>query len=142
MKRVTRMMSILVVLLLMLSLFSACSLGKSHDLTFDNQLSTEMHQICISSTDSSTWGDAVNSSKIAAGRSFSFDFSDFDGSSGSLYDIGTIDENSDNYDVYEVTLTEGDTIALSGSADSATFTVTHADGTSDSYDAITYNTGD
>lgn len=53
-----------------------------------------------------------------------------------MADIGAIDENSINYDIYDIVLIDGDLIVLSGDANEARFTITHSDGTESTYLAI------
>lgn len=138
MKKLTAVFCI-VIAALMLSL-SACGAPKTYELNFKNELSSTLHQLFISPSDSEVWGDdeLIGSRVLRSGGTVKFDFEKFGGQDGGIYDIGTIDENGMNYDCYEVELHIGDSIALSGSSEAATFTVTHQDGTTTPYQADVY----
>ena len=137
MKTTCRVFALLLTLVLALCLMTACGEGSTSELSFENKLSTTIDNIYISDVNSDSWGDPVNLAKVNSGHSIQFDFSKFNGQPGT-YDIGAIDENAMNYDIYEVPLAIGDQISVSGNSSSATYTMTHADGTSDQYDAYIY----
>ena len=129
-----RLGCMLLALLLILSL-TAC--GKESELSFTNSLSTTIENVYINSIDQDTWGDAITYAKISSGNTIHFDFEKI-GDGPGIYDIGVIDSNAMNYDTYDVELAIGDNIALSGTSSAAVCTVTHADGTTDTYEAIVY----
>lgn len=108
------------------------------ELVFENLLDAEITGLFISSIESDEWGEPVsNSVKSKAGETIPF--SAFRGIEGELYDIGTIDEKGVNYDGYDIMLLDGDRIVLSGSAESAVFTVYRQDGTSETVAADVYS---
>ena len=87
------------------------------------------------------WGDAVTDGIIKKGRTVTIDFGRVVNGEGT-YDIGAIDENYMNYDLYNVDIHLRDTIVLEGSAESATFTINHEDGSSEIYEAYVYQSGE
>lgn len=124
------------VILLFTAAFSLCACDSSpKELQFKNELDTTVN-VYFSSAADDEWSDKPTRIGVRSGAQFGLDFSDFDGSSGKKTDIGAIDENSVNFDVYEVVLNEGDLIVLSGSESDAVFTITHSDGTSSTYAAM------
>lgn len=128
--------AILLAVLLMVGL-CACGESNAEDIAFKNDLDSELHGVHITDSSESEWGDPLNYAKLSAGSTIYIDFAKFAGESG-LYDIGLIDGNSVNYDVYEVTLNIGDKVTISGNADGATLIVKSADGSEKSYDVIIY----
>ena len=133
-----RFLCILISALLFAGLI-ACGDTTPPDLTFTNGLSTVVHNVYVSPAEQEDWNDPVSISKISSGSTIEFDFSKIEEGAGpGIYDLGAIDENAMNYDAYEVPLAVGDKIDLSGSSDSAVYTITHADGATDSYDAYIY----
>ena len=128
--------------LLLLSM-AACGETTPPDLNFTNNLGTVVHNFYVSPSDQEEWNDPVSIGKISGGSSIHFDFSDIaEGAAPGVYDIGAIDENAMNYDAYEVPLTTGDQIDLTGDSDAATYTITHSDGSADTYEAYVYSGGE
>ena len=116
---------------------AACRGSGKSELSFKNDVQAALHQVFISPSDSLEWEEdsQVNLARISPGSTINFNFDRFKGHAGGTYDIGTYDVNRINYDCYEVVLKEGDSIVLSGNENAAVFTVTHADGTVDTYAA-------
>ena len=126
--------------LALIALLTACG-GDSEtaELSFTNNLGTEVHNIYLSPCDADNWSDPASLSKVKSGRTVAFDFTAAGKDAGpGCYDFGVIDEDAVNYDLYAVDLTVGDKISLSGDKNAATFTVTHADGTADTFEALIY----
>lgn len=104
---------------------------------FTNNLDSEVHNFYISPTDLDTWGDPMTDGIIKKGRTVTIDFDKVVNGEGT-YDIGAIDENYMNYDLYGVDIHLRDTIILEGTAEGATYTIEHEDGSSNTYDAEVY----
>lgn len=128
------------VLLAVSLLLALCACGASHELSFANNLDTTIHNVYINPSDEADWADSISSSKISSGSSFEFDFEAI-GEGPGIYDIGVIDENAMNFDAYEVPLAVGDTITVDGTAEGASYIITHKDGSSTTYDAYIYANG-
>lgn len=134
-----RIFALALACLTLAALLSACGETKEPDLRFTNNLDTEIHNVYLSPAEAEDWNDPVSVDKLGSGHTMSIDFSKAgEGAGPGLYDFGVIDENAMNYDLYEVTLAVGDKIEISGNADGATYTVTHADGTQETFDAWIY----
>lgn len=137
-----RTVCVLLTVLIAASL-SACGGGggkkdsNANELYFTNNLNSEVHNFYISPTDTDEWGDPMTDGIIKKGRTANIDFSKVVNGEGT-YDIGCIDENYMNYDLYGVDIHLRDTIIIEGSEESATFTIEHADGTTSSYEAYIY----
>lgn len=128
----------LIALLLAVLLFaSLCACGSGESVTFKNDLSSSIHGVYISPTTDEEWTDRLNYAIIRAGGSITIDFEKFAGDTP-YYDVGVVDENNMNYDVYEVPLAIGDTLALSAENDVAVLTVTSTDGSVKTYDGYAY----
>ncbi len=122
---------------LLLAALTACESKPSNDVTFKNSLSSAIHSVYISPSTDEDWTDPLNYAVLSKGSSITIDFSKFAGNSP-IYDIGVVDENAMNYDVYEIPLAIGDTLILSGDANGATLTVRGTDGKEASYEAYIY----
>ncbi|MBR5949786.1 MAG: hypothetical protein IKZ82_14260 [Clostridia bacterium] len=105
------------------------------ELQFKNELKTTVN-IYFSNALDDDWSDKPTRTGIRGGAQVGLNFSDFDGASGKKTDIGAIDENSVNYDIYDVVLIRGDLIVLTGDENGARFVITHSDGTSSIFSAI------
>ena len=135
-----RKLCILLVLLTLFFALTSCGETKDPDLNFTNHLTTVVHNFYVSPVGDDDWSDPVSLAKISSGSTISFDFTKIAENAGpGVYDLGAIDENAMNYDAYDVPLAVGDQIDLAGDADSAEFTVTHADGQADHYEAFIYS---
>ena len=129
----------LAILLAVLLLVGLCACGAdTPDITFKNDLKSVLHGVHISPESAEEWGDALNYAKLSVGSSIHIDFEKFAGESGVVYDIGLIDENSVNYDIYGVELAIDDELTISGDSESATLIVKSADGSTKSYDVLIY----
>ena len=132
------MKKLLIFLLSALMLLSLCACGgDSDDVAFRNDLKVKIDSIYISPSEEETWSDPLNYAKLSPGSKIYISFSKLENGAGT-YDIGAVDENNMNYDVYEVELKEKDVIALSASGDQAVVTVTSADGASKTYYGYIY----
>ena len=120
-------------LLLVCSLFAtgcSFSLLGGADLTFKNGTGNVIHSVYVSPVTSSTWGSPVNTDKIRIGGSLKIDFDDLTGNGPGSYDVAAVDEYGLNYDVYGVTLAQGDKMELGPASNGvATLTVTGKNGT-------------
>ena len=105
-------------ILALLLLASLCACGPSESVTFKNDLPTTVHSIYISPTTDEEWADPLNYALLKSGSSISISFQKFAGDTA-YYDIGVVDENAMNYDVYDVPLAIGDTLAISAENDVA-----------------------
>ncbi len=134
-----RVLSLIVSVLLLAALLAGCG-SSSSDLSVKNSLDSVIHNVYVSPSDTDTWGDPVSFAKLSRGSTIQVDFSSIGKDAGpGIYDIGVIDENAMNFDVYEVELAAGDAIEITGNADGAVYTITHADGSADRYDAFIYS---
>ena len=138
---VRRTVCALLMVLLAASLTACGGGGKKNSnanaLYFTNNLNSEVHNFYVSPTDTDAWGDPLTDGIIKKGRTATIDFNKVVNGEGT-YDIGAIDENYMNYDLYGVDIHLRDTIILEGSAEGATFTIEHDDGTTSTYDAYIY----
>ena len=107
------------ILMAAVMLLSLCACGSggedAEDVVFQNDLDVVIHSIYISSSTEDEWGDPA------------------------YYDVGVVDENNVNYDVYEVSLAIGDTLARSESDGTPVLTVTGTDGKTATYDVYAYD---
>lgn len=136
-----RMLAAFTALILLLSAFPIGCETAPKELHFKNELETAVN-IYFSSASEDDWSEKPTRIGVRSGDRVGLSFSDFDGVSGKMADIGAIDENSINYDIYDIVLIDGDLIVLSGDANEARFTITHSDGTMSTYLAIIKPTGD
>ena len=120
-------------------LAAACGEESTADLSFTNSIDTSVHNLYISDSTADDWGDPVTFARVDSGHTIRINFDRIGEDAGpGNYDIGAINEDRWNFDVYDVPLAVGDQIELSGGVDGATYTVTHADGTADTYEAEVY----
>ncbi len=111
------------------------------EVVFLNSTDNEIHGVHISPVSSDSWAERLNDQRIPAGSSIRIPFGRFsDG--GSEYDVGIINRDSINYDIYGVTLSFGDTLVLSGNDSTGRLTVRHGDGSEDRYDAKVYSSAE
>ena len=133
-------LSALLLALALLFTLCACSSKPAEDVAFTNNLSAVIHSLYISSSTEDEWSDPLNYAKLSVGSTIHIDFEKFAGE-GVNYDIGAVDENNMNYDVYDVPLAIGDKLALSADGDTAILTITSADGTVTTYEGYAYEGG-
>ncbi len=111
--------------------------GKEYELHFKNQTGATLDNVYFSAVEKDSWGDPVTKDRLSDGSTIGFDFERLGGVPG-VYDVGAIAGDGLCYDVYDVPLAVGDTLILGPKTtidgiESTTLTVTHADGTSDTY---------
>ena len=127
---------------LLLAVLCACGSGKSEpaELSFKNGLGVAVVGFYCSPEAEEMWNEPINLAQMASGHSIRFHFYQAGGENAGpgVYDLGAADENGMNYDAYGVPLAVGDEIELSGGAGRASYTVTHADGSKNSYAAEIY----
>ena len=128
----------IILAVLMLTALCACGIGEDVDcIYFQNDTGAKIHGLHITSASSDSWGDPLNYADISVGSKIIVDMEKLTEGPG-VYDVGAIDENGMNYDVYEVTLNIDDTIRLSAEDDTAILIVTSADGGSETYYGLAY----
>ena len=142
MKKLRTAAAVLAVLLTVLVLLCSCGEEHEYELFFCNKTGVVVDSVYFSSSENDTWGKPVNLAAVSVDATIHFDFDSMnvDGNGPGVYDIGAVDANALNYDAFEVTLAVGDTITIYPASDEGEFqlTVTHADGTSDSYTGYAY----
>ncbi len=132
----------LALLLLALTLVLAlCACGSGEDVVFRNDLDSKIHSVYISPISDEEWSDPLNYAILNVGSSIHIDFEKFSGDSA-YYDVAAVDENNMNYDIYDVPLSIGDTLAMSADGETAILTVTSADGSTNTYEGYAYNADD
>ena len=136
---VIKFVTVILAAVMLVSAAACGGAGKASELSFKNELSVDVDNFYVSPSDQTDWNDPVSDGRIGSGKTIGFDFAKFGGAEGMTVDIGAIDSSGMNYDVYEVVLRVGDCIILSGSATAAVYTITHADGTSETHTAETYS---
>ncbi len=135
-----KLFAILLVLALAVGL---CACGDSDSVKFRNDLDAEVKGVFVSpSSELEDWGESVNYAPIRSGSSVNIDFDRFAVEGETLYDVGAVDENELNYDIYEVPLQVGDTMALSVDGEAAILTVTDKDGAVKTYEGYAYDPAD
>lgn len=108
------------------------------EIEFKNELNRTVN-VYFSRSDDDDWSEKPTRFNVKSGSQIGLMFSDFDGSSGKKTDIGAIDEQLVNYDVYDVVIEEGDVVTLRGSESGAEFVITHLDGTETVLSAVIYS---
>ncbi len=103
---------------------------------FQNTLDVALNGLYISNTDE--WGDRVNEDAIAAGDAFILDISKLSDGPGT-YDVGAIDENGRNYDVYEVPLDGKRLVGISSEGDEAYIVLIDENGETETFTGKAYD---
>ena len=140
-KRLIAIVTLIAVCAMTLGLLTAC--GSSEPLTdvfyFQNDCGEQMDGFYVSSLSADTWGDALNYAAVSKGGQIHIDNSKLVDGVGATYDIGAIDHSAMNYEFYEVPVNDGDILAIGpASGDTATLTVTGADGSVTTYEGYAY----
>ena len=141
MKRKLLILALLSALLMLL--LCACDGTAADEITtdyiyFKNNTGAKVAGIYVTPAGEEEWGEKLNwGDYVSAGGQIHIDREKFTAPDG-LYDIGAVDENGLNYDVYEVVLAPGDIFALSADGDEAVCTVTHMDGSESLYHGFAY----
>lgn len=131
-------------ILLTLALFSVIlsSCGADDSLSFKNQCGFDVHSVYFSEEMKDSWGDRKNYSIVNNGNTFYFNLEGLKGDDPTAlrtYDIGIVDENSMNYDIFGVTLGAGYKIVLEpADSEIAKITVTDKENKTVSYEGICY----
>ncbi len=110
-------------------------------LTFENGLASTLSGVYISPSESTVWGELL-AEGLESEASCELSFAQLEGEPGTLFDIGTVDEDQVNYDAYDVRLEAGDVIRLTGDGESGSFTITRADGSVEEVIANVYSDSD
>ena len=111
--------------------------AQKNDVFFTNKTDVRIDGIYLSSKDATAWGSKLNPARIAKGDVFVIDSSALaDGED--IYDFGAVDENSLNYDIFDVQLGPGYTAVLKHSKDEAILEVTSGSGKKQVYRGKTY----
>ena len=113
---------------------------ESAAIRFRNDIGSELIELYISAAELGTWGEPAYYG-IASGQTIEIRFLEFFGVPGEKYDIGTIDENGVNYDCFEVVLTDGDNIILTGNSEKADFVFERTNGNAQTVAAKVYSDG-
>lgn len=111
---------------------------------FMNSLDVRIDSFYISAVTDTEWGEPVKE-MVAAQERVTIPFSDFGGTvSSGVYDIGAVDENGINYDIWEVDISADDTLTLmyGETEDSAILRVTNGGGEFMDYDVQVYDPDD
>lgn len=115
------------------TLFCLCSCKDyKNNIFFENKTGEQIDGIYVSSGNSDKWGGKLNEDAIKSGSTLTIPKEKLVDGEGS-YDIGAIDHNGQNYDIYEVDISFGDTITLSSENGYAVITVTSSDGDKKDY---------
>lgn len=105
-------------------------------LTFINGCGCDIIELYVSPSGESEWGKCMGF--VDADESFEFEFDELDGEPGDSFDIGALDADNMNYDVYDVLLSSGDVIELKPDGDEFICTVTHENGSFEEYPVDCY----
>ena len=133
------MKRILSILLAVMLLAALCACGEpGEQIAFRNDTGEKIAGFYISSVTSEDWGDKLNYASVGVGSTIHVDAACLTDGPGVEYDIGAIDETGFGYDVYEVPLQVGDTIALSAEGDTAIVIVTGENGSVNEYYGYAY----
>ena len=103
---------------------------------FQNTMDVAIDGLFISNSDS--WGDPVNDDPIEAGGSFILDISKLPDGPGT-YDIGALDANGRNYDVYEVPLDGKHLVGISSVEDAAYIVLIDENGETETFTGEAYD---
>jgi len=119
-------------------LFGLCACkDKNNNYFFENQTGKAIDGLYISTPDSMSWGDKLNKDIIRSGGSLDISKDTLTSEDG-IYDVGAIDEDGLNYDIFEVKIKAGDTLVLTRNEEEAVLTVTSADGDKEEYKGEAY----
>ena len=102
---------------------------------FQNTLDTDLKELYISNGDQ--WGDTVNDDAIPAGEGIILPISVLSDGPGT-YEIGALDENGKNYDVYGVPLDGTRMVGLSAQDDTAFIVLIDGDGKTETFEGKAY----
>ena len=103
---------------------------------FQNTLDAAIDGLYISNSDS--WGDPVNDDAIEAGGNAILKISVLPDGPGT-YDVGVLDENGRNYDIYDVPLDGTRLVAISAVDDTAFIVLIDADGQTETFEGEAYD---
>ena len=125
---------------LCIGVLAGCGSSKKADsFYFTNNTGATMNEVYVSSMSNDEWGDRLNESTIANGKTITLSNSVLVDGVGASYDIGTLDENQVNYDFYEVQINDQDTLSIGpANGEVATLTVTSEGGQTTTYEGYVY----
>jgi len=127
------MKKILATAMIVSSLFCLCSCKDyKNNIFFENKTGEVIDGIYVSSEDSDQWGDKMNEDSVKSGSTLTIPKEKLVNGEGK-YDVGAIDHKGNNYDIYEVNITIGDTLTLSEKDGVAILTVTTSSGDTKDY---------
>ena len=119
-------------------LFGLCACkDKTNNYFFENQTGKAIDGLYISTPDTMSWGDKLNKDIIRSGGSLDISKDTLTSEDG-IYDVGAIDEEGLNYDIFEVKIHAGDTLVLTRNEEEAILTVTSAEGDKEEYKGEAY----
>lgn len=111
--------------------------AQKNDVFFTNKTDVRIDGIYLSSKDATAWGSKLNPSRIGKGDVFVISSSALaDGED--IYDFGAVDEDSRNYDIFDVQLGPGYSAVLKRAKDEAILEVTSRSGNKQVYRGKTY----
>jgi hypothetical protein len=120
---------VLAAVLLLLLCLCACGAGREAEaVTFRNDLGVKVNGFYISPTESDGWGEPLNYAPVNPGSRVTIDAEKLPDGFG-VYDVGAVDADGILYELYEVKVEKGLTIALSFEDGRAWFSFAAADGT-------------
>ena len=126
-----RLLSLLMIISV-LCVFCACK-DKKNNIYFENETGSEISAIYLSPKDSEDWGSELNEKSVKSGSSLTIPKEKL--SQGeNIYDLGSIDMDSYNYDIYNIPVKFGDTLTLSRKDGKAFLVVVSADGSTKQYE--------
>ena len=128
---------------LLTALLCACGGTSADEITTDyiyfrNNTGVKIAGIYVTPAGRDGWGDKFNPGDyVGAGGQIRIAKEKFTAPDGH-YDIGAVDENAMNYDIYGAELVPGDIFALSASGGEAVCAVIHMDGSESLYYGFAY----
>lgn len=140
-KTTSRFLSIVATLAIAVAL-GACGGGVKPEegLTFKNDLDADIQCIYITSTEVDAWGEPIEGSELASGKSVVFgaevlpeEVTDY------TYDVAVLDENNVIYEFYRVPIEVGNSLRVFVGTDSPTLVVTDAYGEDTGIDGESYS---
>jgi hypothetical protein len=133
-------LKIILILALFAIILSSC--GADDSLSFKNQSGFDVHNVYFSEEHRENWGDAKNYNIVENNITFFFNLEGLKGDDPAAmknYDIGIVDENGLNYDIFGVALGAGYKIILEpADGGIAKITVTDKENNTVTYEGVCY----